>query len=174
MCVHISHHRHPYPHHPYPQHHIVSRWPALTTPLTPPPYGHSHPVCPTSPLLLGLMRCLSSHRILGFHFTPLSPFPPHNSFDPVLSLLCTFVSTPLYPSLVSPHFAHSRWLCLGSVRRLSYRDHFQLPQTMESKAPTCAEDGGEFIPGHDACGHTTSLTHLSLKPCSIREMTFAH
>ena len=45
---------------------------------------------------------------------------------------------------------------------------------MESKDTTCAEDGGEFIPGHDACGHTTSLTHLSLTPCSIREMTFAH
>ena len=101
-------------------------------------------------------------------------FPPHNSFDPVLSLLCTFVSTPLYPSLVSPYFAHPRWLCLGSVRRLSYRDHLQLPDAMESKDTTCAEDGGEFIPGHDACGHTTSLTHLSLTPCSIREMTFAH
>ena len=101
-------------------------------------------------------------------------FAPHNSFDPVLSLLCTFVSTPLYPSLVSPEFAHPRWLCLGSVRRLSYRDPNKLPDAMESKDTTCAEDGGEFIPGHDACAHTTSFTHLSLTPCSIREMTFAH
>ena len=99
---------------------------------------------------------------------------PHNPFDPVLSLLCTFVSTPLYPSLVSPYFAHSRWLCLGSVRRLSYRDQIELPNIMESKDTTCAEDGGEFIPGHDACAHTTSFTHLSLTPCSICEMTFAH
>ena len=101
-------------------------------------------------------------------------FAPHNSFDPVLSLLCTFVSTPLYPSLVSPYLANPRWLCLGSVRRLSYRDHLQLPDAMESKDTKCAEDGGEFIPGHDACAHTTSFTHLSLTPCSIREMTFAH
>ena len=101
-------------------------------------------------------------------------FAPHNSFDPVLSLLCTFVSTPLYPSLVSPYLAHPRWLCLGSVRRLSYRQDCKLPDAMEYKDATCAEDGAEFIPGHDACGHTTSFMHLSLTPCSIREMTFAH
>ena len=96
---------------------------------------------------------------------------PHNPFDPVLSLLCTFVFD---PSLVLPNFVHSRWLCLGSVRRLSYRSHMQLPHAVESKDSTCAEDGGEFIPGHDACAHTTSFTHLSLTPCSMREVTFAH
>ena len=120
---------HPYPRHPYPQHHIVSRWPALTThhsPLTLPRPFIAVLTLSALPRPFCLVSCAVSphtdHFIFIAHRCP--PLRPDNPFDPVLSLLCTFVSTPLYPSLVSPYFAHPRWLCLGSVRRLSYRDHF--------------------------------------------------